>query len=86
MNTECKQRSHPASQFSSGRRFRLGAAMNGMPIRLLLAAWLASVALTAPASITIQPWTPMFKGIDFTAGEADTNEVRQQKVFAFGEI
>jgi exopolysaccharide biosynthesis protein len=43
---------------------------------------LVSLALTAPAGITIQPWAPMFKGIDFATGEADTNEIRLQKVFA----
>jgi exopolysaccharide biosynthesis protein len=51
-------------------------------VRLLLAVWLAGLAFTAPASIIIQPWAPMFQGIDFTAGEADTNEVYLQKVFA----
>ena len=38
-------------------------------------------ALPAPAAITINPWEPIFQGIEFTTGAADTNEVRQQKVF-----
>jgi exopolysaccharide biosynthesis protein len=37
----------------------------------------------ARATITINPWTPVFKGVDYTTGQADTNEVRQQKVCAF---
>jgi exopolysaccharide biosynthesis protein len=56
--------------------------LNGSSVRILVVVWLAGLALTAPAGITIQPWAPMFKGIDFTTGEADTNEIRLQKVFA----
>ena len=44
--------------------------------------FLASLALTSHGEITVQPWTPVFRGIDFTTGQADTNEVREQKVFA----
>jgi exopolysaccharide biosynthesis protein len=51
-------------------------------VRLMLAFWLATLALTTPAAITVQPWAPMFRGIDFAGGDADTNEVRLQKVFA----
>ena len=45
-------------------------------VGLALAAWCAS------ATITLEPWAPMFRGIDFATGEADASEVRQQKVFA----
>ena len=51
-------------------------------LRLLLVCGLATLAFTTPAAITIQPWAPMYRGIDFARGDADTNEVRQQKVFA----
>jgi exopolysaccharide biosynthesis protein len=36
----------------------------------------------ASATITLDPWSPLYRGIDFASGQADTNEVRQQKVFA----
>lgn len=39
--------------------------------------------LSAPAAIITNVWTPVFKGVDYTTGQADTNEVRQHKVFAF---
>ena len=42
---------------------------------------LAASAFPALATITINPWEPLFQGIEFTTGTADTNEVRQQKVF-----
>lgn len=38
-------------------------------------------ASPASGAITINPWEPIFQGIEFTTGAADTNEVRQQKVF-----
>ena len=34
------------------------------------------------AAITLEPWAPLFRGVEFARGEADTNEVRQHKVFA----
>lgn len=37
-------------------------------------------AQSAQAAIITNAWVPIFKGIDFATGEADTNEVRQQKV------
>ena len=37
----------------------------------------------ARATITVNPWVPVFKGVDYTTGQADTNEARLQKVFAF---
>src|ERR1043166_5932870 len=37
---------------------------------------------TLHATITTDGWVPIFKGIDYTTGEADTNEARLQKVFA----
>jgi exopolysaccharide biosynthesis protein len=37
----------------------------------------------ARAAIITNAWVPVFKGVDYTTGEADTNEVRLQKVFAF---
>lgn len=80
MNTDKKCLSYHPPRLSSWHRFRLVLAVS--PVRILLAVWLASLALTAPAGITTQPWVPMFKGIDFTTGDADTNEVRLQKVFA----
>lgn len=43
--------------------------------------WFAAIS-SATATITINPWVPIFKGIEFTTGEADTNEVRQQKIRA----
>ena len=46
---------------------------------ILLLPWLS---LTVHGAITIQPWAPLYRGIDFTTGQADTNEVREQKVFA----
>ncbi len=46
---------------------------------LLLA---AGLPCGAPAGITIDPWTPIFKGVLFATGQADTNEVRVQKVSA----
>ncbi|MGI8964470.1 MAG: immunoglobulin domain-containing protein, partial [Limisphaerales bacterium] len=36
----------------------------------------------ARATITVRPWVPIFKGIDFASGQADTNEVRLQEVKA----
>jgi hypothetical protein len=42
---------------------------------------LAASAFPALAAIVINPWEPIFQGIEFTTGTADTNEVRQQKVF-----
>lgn len=43
---------------------------------------LAASAFTSLASITTNPWEPIFRGIEFTTGTADTNELRQQKIFA----
>ncbi len=34
------------------------------------------------ATITIDPWKPLFRGVDHTQGRADSAEVRLQKVFA----
>lgn len=31
----------------------------------------------------MNPWIPAFKGVSYTTAEADTNEVRQHKVFAY---
>jgi exopolysaccharide biosynthesis protein len=42
---------------------------------------LAAATFPTLAAITINPWEPLFRGIEFTTGTADTNEVRQQKVF-----
>ena len=42
---------------------------------------LAAATFPTLAAITINPWEPLFQGIQFTTGTADTNEVRQQKVF-----
>jgi exopolysaccharide biosynthesis protein len=42
---------------------------------------LATAAFPTLAAITINPWEPLYRGIQFTTGTADTNEVRQQKVF-----
>ncbi len=47
----------------------------------LAALVLAASPFPALATITINPWEPLFQGIEFTTGIADTNEVRQQKVF-----
>jgi len=49
---------------------------------LLTNAALLLTACCASAGITLEPWSPMFRGVALAAGEADTNEVRQQKVFA----
>ncbi len=43
---------------------------------------LASLAWTSQGAITLQPWTPLFQGIDYTSGQADASEVREHKVFA----
>ncbi len=54
-------------------------------VRVLLVA-LVTILLSEVAThsaITIQPWVPVFKGIEYASGEADTNEVRLQKAFAF---
>lgn len=80
MNTDKKYQIYRPPRLLSWHRVRL--VLDGSPVRILLAVWLAGLALTAPAGITIQPWAPMFKGIDFTTGEADTNEIRLHKVFA----
>lgn len=40
-------------------------------------------AFSSRAAIITNAWIPAFKGVDYTTGEADANEVRQQKVFAF---
>jgi hypothetical protein len=49
-----------------------------------IAVWAAfSVVFSSRAAIITNAWVPVFKGIDYTTGQADTNEVRQQKVFAF---
>ncbi len=48
--------------------------------------FLLLVGLSAPgarATIFTNAWVPAFKGVDYTTGQADTNEVRQQKVFAY---
>ena len=55
---------------------RLGIAVRLGGIGGLLAVWCAS------ATITLEPWAPMFRGVDFARGEADANEARLQKVFA----
>ncbi len=36
----------------------------------------------AHAAITVDPWVPIFKGIEFARGKADTNEIRLQEVQA----
>jgi len=58
------------------RVMRLGIAVRLGGIGGLLAVWCAS------ATITLEPWAPMFRGVDFARGEADANEARLQKVFA----
>jgi len=35
------------------------------------------------AAIITNAWVPVFKGVDYTTGQADANEPRLQKVFAF---
>ena len=35
------------------------------------------------AAIFTNAWVPAFKGVDYTTGQADTNEPRQLKIFAF---
>jgi exopolysaccharide biosynthesis protein len=40
-------------------------------------------SFSANATNTVNPWVPAFKGIDYTTGEADTNELHQLKIFAF---
>ncbi|MEO5804723.1 MAG: immunoglobulin domain-containing protein [Verrucomicrobiota bacterium] len=37
---------------------------------------------SARAVVVVDPWVPIFKGIDFARGKADTNEVRLQEVQA----
>src|SRR5439155_5130757 len=51
--------------------------------------WLRSILIVlllgnslAGAAIITNAWVPVFKGVDYTTGQADTNEVRLQKVFA----
>jgi uncharacterized repeat protein (TIGR02543 family) len=48
--------------------------------------WVALLGLlltfNARAAFTVSPWVPIFKGVDYATGTADTNEVRLQKVFA----
>ncbi len=39
--------------------------------------------LSARGAITTNTWIPVFKGVEYNTGQADTNEVRQQKVFIF---
>ena len=39
--------------------------------------------VSSNAAIITNAWVPMFKGVDYTAAEADASEPRQQKVFAF---
>jgi hypothetical protein len=44
-----------------------------------------SVALgftTARAATKVEPWTPIFQGVEFARGEADEGEPRLQKIFA----
>src|SRR5437870_4169326 len=50
----------------------------------LIALFCACVGFTvaARATITINPWIPIYRGVDFTTAEADTNEPSLQKVFA----
>lgn len=38
---------------------------------------------SANATTTTNAWVPAFKGIDYTTGQADTNELHQLKIFAF---
>jgi hypothetical protein len=80
MNTNTKYQGYRLPRLLSWHR--VGLVLEGSPVRILLAVWLAGLALPAPAVITVQPWAPMFKGIDFAPGDADTNEIRLQKVFA----
>ena len=35
------------------------------------------------SAITVQPWVPAYAGVDYASGEADSNEPRMQKVFAY---
>src|SRR5262245_17532042 len=54
-------------------------------IKIIVRLLLLLIALSpqeGEAAFSVNPWTPIFRGVDFTTGEADTNEVRQQKVFA----
>jgi exopolysaccharide biosynthesis protein len=39
--------------------------------------------VAAPCAIITNAWLPAFKGVDYTTGQADASEPRQQKVFAF---
>ncbi len=39
--------------------------------------------LPGSAAIITNTWIPVFNGVDYNTGQADTNEVRQQKVFVF---
>ncbi len=43
---------------------------------------LLSVCAVSRAAITIDPWTPLFKGVDFAVGTADASEPRLQRVAA----
>jgi hypothetical protein len=50
-------------------------------LSILLLFWLcASTPLSA--TISISPWTPLFKGVDFATGTADASEPRRQQVVA----
>ena len=39
-------------------------------------------AIPSFGTISVSSWSPIYRGIEFATGYADTNEVRQQKVFA----
>jgi hypothetical protein len=38
--------------------------------------------LSTWATVTVTPWAPLYRGVDFAIGTADTNEARLQRVFA----
>ncbi len=48
-----------------------------------LAALLLAFSFSTNAAIITNGWVPVFKGVDYTTAEADANEPRQHKVFAF---
>jgi hypothetical protein len=52
-------------------------------ILFIAMAVLALVGFPALATNTVNPWVPAFKGVDYTTGLADTNELHQLKIFAF---
>jgi len=43
---------------------------------------LLSVCAVSRAAITMDPWSPLFKGVDYASGTADASEPRLQRVAA----